>query len=157
MTTTTEFNEADLPELPIHPDIVGGMTWSDKEKNAIRAFAFAAVAASRKKLMQEPYCWGVESDGEIVDTFPTRNFAFEDAEERKEIWPSVNVRIVPLYAAPMPKANESEAVKALRRVVSNYETNCSVRDAWAWHEDSYNAARAVLAGEPGAQEKGHDE
>ena len=64
-------------------------------------------------------------------------------------------------AAPMPQANESEAVKALRKLVQAHdETDLSRFKTVGEHADYLNslwdAARAVLAGEPGAKSEQPD-
>ena len=109
-TTTTEFTDADL--LAAKPERTPDET---TDEYVMRCMS-AAVANSIKTLMAQEPVGVTDMAGGIH-------------------WKRGTPIQAKLFAAPMPEANESEAVKALSRVVRNYEKNCYVRDAWEWNED----------------------
>jgi len=134
MTTTTEFNEADMV---LALEAAGYTTYGPAEEKACK-LAQIVLAASRKKLMEQEPVGVTDMTGGIY-------------------WKRGAPIQAKLYAAPMPQANESEAVKALREL----------HDAWADNSNdlprmaaikriadrrlaAMKAARAVLVGEPGA-------
>lgn len=109
--TTTEFNEADLPELPEefrrcseggtaeYLDQIAGGASRDDAQRLIRAFALAAVAASRKKLMEQPAVAYRSSEQYSPDV----GSWFEYYDQYREI--NDTSGLTPLFITPMPQAS----------------------------------------------------
>src|SRR6185503_2638969 len=137
MTTTTEFNEADMV---LALEAAGYTTYGPAEEQACK-LAQIVLAASRKKLMEQEPVGVTDMTGGIY-------------------WKRGAPIQAKLYAAPMPQANESEAVKALRALVNMRQAQESIVQHGGGHNDwggSYeqvwDKARAVLAGELGAKDE----
>ena len=136
MTTTTEFVDAAMKDLMAAKP---KRTPDETTDEYVMRCMSAAVANSIKTLMAQEPVGVTDMAGGIH-------------------WKRGTPIQAKLYAAPMPQANESEAVKALREL----------HDAWADNSNdlprmaaikriadrrlaAMKAARAVLAGEPGAK------
>lgn len=125
-TTTTEFTDADL--LAAKPERTPDET---TDEYVMRCMS-AAVANSIKTLMEQEPVGVTDMAGGIH-------------------WKRGTPIQAKLYAAPMPQANESEAVKALRELVRLHENRQYIGDCPEGWVQAIEHARAVLAGEPGAK------
>ncbi len=145
MTTTTEFNEADMV---LALEAAGYTTYGPAEEKACK-LAQIVLAASRKKLMEQPAVAYRSSEQYSPDV----GCWFEYYDEYREI--NDTSGLTPLYAAPMPQPDESEAVKALRGLVATHCTTIGKPDPGTFEQKraAWDAARAVLAGEPGAKDE----